>query len=128
MIDENGDGRLSPTELRALVLGIRFEEIDMDIEDAVEKVLKDFDTSCDSFIDIDEFVRGISKWLNEARRSAEKQGTLIPLHHFHEVCMFLTGSNYKIIPPLLVFFLGGMTSFNAYAANQERTSSVGGSW
>ncbi|XP_022773820.1 sodium/calcium exchanger NCL-like [Durio zibethinus] len=84
MIDENGDGRLSPAELRALVLGIRFEEIDMDIEDAVEKVMKEFDTSCDSFIDLDEFVRGISKWLIEAKRSAVKQGKLIHLHHFHE--------------------------------------------
>ncbi|XVE86381.1 hypothetical protein DITRI_Ditri18aG0030400 [Diplodiscus trichospermus] len=82
MIDENGDGRLSPAELRALVLGIKFDEIDMDIEDAVEKVMKEFDTSCDSFIDIDEFVKGISKWLNEAKRTAEQQGTL--LHHFHE--------------------------------------------
>ncbi|KAK6238970.1 hypothetical protein QUC31_004439 [Theobroma cacao] len=84
MIDENGDGLLSPAELRALVLGIQFEEIDMDIEDAVDKVLKEFDTSCDSFIDIDEFVKGISKWLNEVRSTAEGQATSIHLHHFHE--------------------------------------------
>ncbi|XVF29386.1 hypothetical protein REPUB_Repub15cG0116500 [Reevesia pubescens] len=84
MIDENGDGQLSPAELRALVLGIRFEEIDMDIEDTVENVMKEFDTSCDSFIDIDEFIKGISKWVNEAKRSAERHGTLIHMNHFHE--------------------------------------------
>ncbi|KAK6259853.1 hypothetical protein SCA6_014327 [Theobroma cacao] len=72
MIDENGDGLLSPAELRALVLGIQFEEIDMDIEDAVDKVLKEFDTSCDSFIDIDEFIKGISKWLNEQTRKEHR--------------------------------------------------------
>ncbi|OMO99377.1 Calcium-binding EF-hand, partial [Corchorus capsularis] len=85
MIDQNGDGRLSPAELRALVLGIRFDEIDMDIEDAVENVMKEFDTSQDSFVDMDEFVRGIRKWLNEARRLSEgQQGASIHLHHFHE--------------------------------------------
>ncbi|OMP10032.1 Calcium-binding EF-hand [Corchorus olitorius] len=82
MIDENGDGRLSQAELRALVLGIRFDEIDMDIEDAIGNVMKEFDTSCDSFVDLDEFVKGITKWLHEARRLSEGQeGALM---HFHE--------------------------------------------
>lgn len=105
MIDENGDGLLSPAELRALVLGIQFEEIDMDIEDAVDKVLKEFDTSCDSFIDIDEFVKGISKWLNEVRRTAEGQATSIHLHHFHEASMFLIASMYD--PFIIGYILWG---------------------
>ncbi|GLU15437.1 hypothetical protein SLE2022_319270 [Rubroshorea leprosula] len=67
-IDENHDGYLSDIELKALVIGIRFEEIDFDKDDAVKKIIKDFDTSNDCVISEDEFIVGISKWLNEAKR------------------------------------------------------------
>ena len=69
-IDENGNGYLSAAELRALITGIRFDEIDLDKDDAVEKVMKDFDTiTPDSQVDLGEFLAGISRWLNEAKRS-----------------------------------------------------------
>ncbi|GLU18101.1 hypothetical protein SLE2022_344190 [Rubroshorea leprosula] len=67
--DENHDDHLSAGELRALIVGIRFEEIDLDKDDAVNKVMKDFDTSNDQLISEREFVDGISKWLNEAKRA-----------------------------------------------------------
>ncbi|RZC46632.1 hypothetical protein C5167_039581 [Papaver somniferum] len=67
-LDLNDDETLSVQELRALVIGIRFEEIEFDKEDAVLKVLSDFDTSRDGCIDEEEFIRGISKWLDEAKR------------------------------------------------------------
>ncbi|GKV02059.1 hypothetical protein SLEP1_g14543 [Rubroshorea leprosula] len=67
-IDENHDEHLSAGELRALILGIRFEEIDLDKDDAVNKVMKYFDTSNDQRISEREFVDGISKWLNEAKQ------------------------------------------------------------
>ncbi|KAL0002067.1 hypothetical protein SO802_015848 [Lithocarpus litseifolius] len=69
-IDQNSDGNLSAAELRALVVGIQFEEIDLDIEDAVAQVMEDFDKSHDSQVDVDEFVTGISRWLNRARHIA----------------------------------------------------------
>ncbi|KAJ6301733.1 hypothetical protein OIU77_015947 [Salix suchowensis] len=65
-IDENGDGLLSASELKALVIGIRFEEIDFDKDDAVSKLIKDFDKSSDNHIDMEEFIGGIKKWLDEA--------------------------------------------------------------
>lgn len=65
-IDENQDGKLSASELRALIIGIQFEEIDLDKNDAMEKVMRDFDTSNNNFIEFDEFEKGVSKWLNEA--------------------------------------------------------------
>ncbi|GLT48631.1 hypothetical protein SLA2020_222440 [Shorea laevis] len=68
-IDENHDQLLSAGELRALIVGILFEEIDLDKDDAVNKVMKDFDTSNDQFISEREFVAGISKWLNEANHA-----------------------------------------------------------
>ncbi|GFZ05463.1 sodium/calcium exchanger family protein / calcium-binding EF hand family protein [Actinidia rufa] len=68
-VDGNGDGYISTAELKALIIGIRFDEIDLDEDDAVEKVMKDFDTSLDHQIDLQEFICGIEKWLEEARRS-----------------------------------------------------------
>ncbi|XP_010519243.1 PREDICTED: uncharacterized protein LOC104798750 [Tarenaya hassleriana] len=65
-IDENKDGRLSAPELKALIIGIAFDEIDLDKDDAVGKVLQDFDKSLDEHVDEDEFVRGIKRWLIEA--------------------------------------------------------------
>ncbi|KAI3939552.1 hypothetical protein MKX01_038507 [Papaver californicum] len=66
-LDLNDDNTLSIQELRALVIGIRFEEIEFDKEDAVLKVLSDFDTSRDGCVDEDEFVKGILKWLDDAK-------------------------------------------------------------
>ena len=70
-IDENNDGHLSFSELKALLIGIRFDEIDLDRDDAVAKVIKDFDTSRDSKVDFPEFFKGISRWLLEAKRAAD---------------------------------------------------------
>ncbi|KAK1554761.1 hypothetical protein Q3G72_016926 [Acer saccharum] len=66
-IDQNKDSHLSASELKALIIGIRFDEIDLDQDDAVQKIMTDFDTSRDSLIDFDEFIEGISKWLNKAK-------------------------------------------------------------
>ncbi|XP_073128700.1 sodium/calcium exchanger NCL [Henckelia pumila] len=66
-IDDNKDGSLQRAEVRALILGIRFNDINLDEEDAVEKVMKDFDATRDSVIDYDEFKAGVGKWLEVAR-------------------------------------------------------------
>ncbi|XP_059284032.1 sodium/calcium exchanger NCL-like [Lycium ferocissimum] len=87
-IDENGDGHLSHSELRALVVGLRLEEINLDENDAVAKVLKDFDTSCDEQVDIKEFTSGVEKWLYEAKSSIGSveagPNTMKYLDDFHE--------------------------------------------
>ncbi|KAB2095713.1 hypothetical protein ES319_A01G058600v1 [Gossypium barbadense] len=88
-IDENHDGGLSPSELRALITGIRFEEIDLDQDDAVSKVIADFDTSRDNLVQEDEFVEGITKWINEAKQTGgayleSNTGTFKFIDHFHQ--------------------------------------------
>ncbi|KAK4741731.1 hypothetical protein SAY87_025319 [Trapa incisa] len=70
MLDKDSDGFLSPDEIRGLVVGIQLDEMDMDVDDAVSRVLNDFDLSKDSSIDKNEFIRGITKWLHKAMRSA----------------------------------------------------------
>lgn len=89
-IDENQDHHLSSAELKALIIGIHFEEIDLDHDDAVSKLLKDFDTSNDGHIQLEEFERGITKWLNEARQSGVRSSDASPhtfkyLDDFHKV-------------------------------------------
>ncbi|KAF9611350.1 hypothetical protein IFM89_030686 [Coptis chinensis] len=79
-IDINSDGVLSASELRALIIGIRFEEIDLNKDDAVQKVLKDFDTSGDAHIDEQEFIDGIAKWLKEAKCSGNSNGSVDDYH------------------------------------------------
>ncbi|CAN1859470.1 Sodium/calcium exchanger NCL [Linum perenne] len=70
VMDEDTDGYLTAKELRALVIGIQLEEGGMDIDNAVYHVLKEFDTSDDSLIDKEEFVQGVSRWLEKAKNSA----------------------------------------------------------
>ncbi|CAN0921722.1 Sodium/calcium exchanger NCL [Linum grandiflorum] len=68
-VDQDKDNYVSASELKALIIGITFEEVDFDRDDAVSKLMSDFDTSLDAKIDENEFVHGITKWLNEAKGS-----------------------------------------------------------
>ncbi|GJS98846.1 sodium/calcium exchanger NCL-like protein [Tanacetum coccineum] len=66
-VDVNRDGHLSQLELRALVVGMQLTDISLNEEDAVQKIMKDFDTSGDDEVDFEEFLSGIVNWLDEAR-------------------------------------------------------------
>ncbi|KAL3736152.1 hypothetical protein ACJRO7_025148 [Eucalyptus globulus] len=69
-IDTNNDDHLTASELKAFVIGIRFEEIDLDASDA-DKIMAAFDTSHDNRLSYDEFRKGIKKWLKKAVRSGK---------------------------------------------------------
>ncbi|GMY31968.1 vacuolar calcium ion transporter [Fagus crenata] len=71
-IDANHDGNISATELRAFIVGIQFDGIDLDLDVAVDKIMKDIDTSHNSCIEKEEFVDGISRWLNKTKRAATR--------------------------------------------------------
>ncbi|XP_042486262.1 sodium/calcium exchanger NCL-like [Macadamia integrifolia] len=73
-IDLDSDKLLSSSELRALIIGIQFDEIDLDKDDAAEKLLSDFDTSRDRHVDEEEFVKGISRWINIAKGNVASSG------------------------------------------------------
>lgn len=86
MIDDNQDGYLSCSEIRALIVGIEFNEINLDENDAVENVMKDFDATHDSRVNLDEFVAGVGKWLQEARcASRDGTGSAKYIDEFHMV-------------------------------------------
>ncbi|WVZ72769.1 hypothetical protein U9M48_021178 [Paspalum notatum var. saurae] len=73
-IDMDESSTLSRAELHALIIGINFEEVDFDRADAVDKVMDDFDTSRNEYVEEEEFVQGMKKWLNEAKRSVPVGG------------------------------------------------------
>ncbi|KAI4321827.1 hypothetical protein MLD38_035161 [Melastoma candidum] len=77
MLDENDDGYLSPSELKALIVGMRLEELELDEDKAIDKILTEFDTSNDYRLDLDEFVNGISRWIRKAIKSGSASGMKI---------------------------------------------------
>nr|ACN27225.1 unknown [Zea mays] len=85
-IDMDESRSLSRAELHALIVGINFEEVDFDRTDAVDKVMDDFDTSRNDVVEEEEFVQGMRKWLDEARRSVPVGGAFSSkfIHEYHE--------------------------------------------
>lgn len=82
-IDTNHDRKISDIELRALIVGIQFEEIiDLDCDDAVNKIMKDFDKSHDNKIDQQEFFNGIAKWLDKIKRGAARNAGRYSMKNF----------------------------------------------
>jgi Ca2+/Na+ antiporter len=73
-IDMDENRTLSRSELHALIVGINFDEVDFDKADAVDKVMGDFDTSHNEVVEEEEFVVGMKKWLEEAKRSMPASG------------------------------------------------------
>lgn len=124
-IDQNSDGHLSEAELRALVIGINFEELDANTNDAIAKVMKDFDTSRDTRVDVNEFVEGISRWLKQARRSgtsgdSQDDQSIRFLNHFHQVYNFLAPIIYMHASVCVMQIYKFI-----YAENKERTRAFG---
>ncbi|KAL2986601.1 hypothetical protein AAZX31_12G216200 [Glycine max] len=72
------NGNLTHNELRALVIGIQFEEIDLDHDDAVKRIMGDFDTSGNELVDQEEFVNGVCRWLQRAQRARVASGDAGP--------------------------------------------------
>ncbi|KAL6615167.1 hypothetical protein ACP70R_037437 [Stipagrostis hirtigluma subsp. patula] len=73
-IDLDQSHSLYRAELHALIVGINFDEVDFDKADAVDKLMDDFDTSGNQVVEEQEFVEGMKKWLNEAKRTVPAGG------------------------------------------------------
>ncbi|TVU06749.1 hypothetical protein EJB05_47561, partial [Eragrostis curvula] len=67
-IDMDQSHSLSRSELHAFIVGVNFEEVYFDKSDAVDKIMNDFDTSGNDVVEEEEFMQGMKKWLNEAKR------------------------------------------------------------
>ncbi|KAL4555098.1 hypothetical protein LXL04_037709 [Taraxacum kok-saghyz] len=75
-VDVNGNKHLSQSELRALVVGLKLQDLNLDEDDAIDKVMSEFDMSNNNEIEFDEFTVGLQKWLKQAKGS--KHGLYSP--------------------------------------------------
>ncbi|KAM7497209.1 hypothetical protein LguiA_021623 [Lonicera macranthoides] len=66
-VDVNNDKSLSPAELKAMITGVNFQEINFDADDIVARIMKEFDENNDSEVSLAEFISGMSKWLNKTK-------------------------------------------------------------
>jgi EF-hand domain pair len=93
-IDSDKSGLLSRAELRAFIIGIKLDELDLssdeEIDDAVDKVIDDFDSSGDNQLNSEEFIRGLCKYLREAKHKVSNSGAYSSkfIHDFHLVSQF----------------------------------------
>ncbi|KAI7726717.1 hypothetical protein M8C21_022796 [Ambrosia artemisiifolia] len=71
-LDKNHDGKVTNAELKTLLLGIQLQADGEVSEDLVERVMDQLDISGDESIQEDEFVRILTKWLKDARKSLSK--------------------------------------------------------
>ncbi|KAI3823971.1 hypothetical protein L1987_05417 [Smallanthus sonchifolius] len=72
-LDKNHDGKVTNAELKTLLLGIQLEADGELSKDLVERVMDQLDLSGDESIQEDEFVRILTKWLKDARKSLSKK-------------------------------------------------------
>ncbi|KAL0001472.1 hypothetical protein SO802_015253 [Lithocarpus litseifolius] len=72
-VDQDGDNIISPSDLRELLLEIKFTGTSIDKEKEIGKVMKEFDLDGDQKITMDEFVTGFTKWLDETKHAIDKQ-------------------------------------------------------
>ena len=90
-LDKNHDGKVTTAELKTLLLGIQLQADGQISDDLVERVMDQLDTSGDEGIQEDEFIRILTKWLQDARKSLSKND-YNPLHFFtksQEVTFYL---------------------------------------
>ncbi|KAL3345234.1 hypothetical protein AABB24_024271 [Solanum stoloniferum] len=64
--DFDGNNAITKPELEELIGSVKFGEVEINRENTVKKVLRDFDRNGNHMIDEDEFVHGMTRWLNEA--------------------------------------------------------------
>ncbi|KAI5398869.1 hypothetical protein KIW84_064308 [Lathyrus oleraceus] len=106
-INENKDGHLTHGEMTALVVGIQFEEIDLDHDDAVTRIMADFDTSRNQLIGEAEFVNGVSRWLQGAKRSKD-QGGDAGAHTGDEATEVVENATWIFVKAGLLLLLGAL--------------------
>ncbi|KAL2466793.1 sodium/calcium exchanger family protein/calcium-binding EF hand family protein [Abeliophyllum distichum] len=71
--DHDGDKFISLSELKEFLQEIRFRELDSDKDKVTEDIMKEFDVDDDKKITMDEFVNGMTKWVDESKGAVNKR-------------------------------------------------------
>ncbi|XP_057460921.1 sodium/calcium exchanger NCL2-like isoform X1 [Actinidia eriantha] len=68
--DRDNDNYISQSELRKLVVDIKFRNMPVDADEVVEKIMEELDINEDEMINEEEFIAGFSKWLKATNNNA----------------------------------------------------------
>ncbi|XP_068664413.1 sodium/calcium exchanger NCL1-like [Aristolochia californica] len=79
-MDSNSDNVISQSELRAVIIGMLME-LDVNPDDVVNRMMVEFDKSCDELIDKSEFVSGIVELINKAKQVVVNKDELTSGYH-----------------------------------------------
>ncbi|KAK4486668.1 hypothetical protein RD792_006726 [Penstemon davidsonii] len=71
--DRDGDKVISFSELKEFLEEIKFRKLLSDKENTTAEIMKDFDTDGDDKITMDEFVNGMTKWLDLTKDAMNKR-------------------------------------------------------
>ncbi|KAI7726718.1 hypothetical protein M8C21_022797, partial [Ambrosia artemisiifolia] len=71
-LDKNHDGKVTNAELKTLLLGIQVQADGGLSQGLVDRIVDQLDVTGDESIQEDEFVRVLTKWLQDARKSLSK--------------------------------------------------------
>ncbi|KAK4439142.1 Sodium/calcium exchanger NCL2 [Sesamum alatum] len=77
--DRDGDKYLTAAELKDFLREIKFRKLYSDKDKVTEDMMKEFDADKDKKITVDEFVKGMEKWIEETKNDSSK------IYHLNEV-------------------------------------------
>ncbi|KAL0399442.1 UNVERIFIED_CONTAM: Sodium/calcium exchanger NCL1 [Sesamum radiatum] len=77
--DQDGDKYLTAAELKDFLREIKFRKLYSDKDKVTEDMMKEFDVDKDKKITVDEFVKGMEKWIEETKKDSGKT------YHLNEV-------------------------------------------
>lgn len=94
--DHDRDNFISVPELKEFLKEIKFTKADLEKDEATSQMLRDFDADNDGKINIDEFVNGVTKWVDETKQALEKRyHSKKSLKHFYEVVYLAILCHFK---------------------------------
>ncbi|KAL3615116.1 hypothetical protein CASFOL_040777 [Castilleja foliolosa] len=72
-INKNNDASVSAAELRVLLLGVKMDDNDLSTDRDIENIMTSFDTSGDGRINLDEFIKGMTKLVSDLANQSTGQ-------------------------------------------------------
>ncbi|KAH0678893.1 hypothetical protein KY284_019978 [Solanum tuberosum] len=71
-LDDDHNSYLIPSELEKLTENVKFRQARLNHKTSVQEIMKDFDQNDDHMIDENEFLRGVTYWLRNAKQTTKE--------------------------------------------------------
>jgi len=102
-IDRNRDNFISQSELKELIMNIKFVKASMEVEEAVALVIEELDIDKDRTINEKEFVAGFEKWLSSTSAPAPVSDSESQEDMFQvSICSVFIFQKFKIIDSVFI--------------------------